>query len=42
MNTTRIKIQRNIINLAVIMLAFLAIIVLRYAWIQLVEGSELA
>ena len=42
MNTTRITIQRNIINLAVIMLAFLAIIVLRYAWIQLVEGSELA
>ena len=42
MNKNRIAVQRRIIMLAVGMLALVFVIMLRYGWLQLVQGSELA
>ena len=38
----RRKAQRNIGCLGLVMLAALAVVLFRYAWLQLVQGSELA
>ena len=42
MKMDRQKAQRNIGKLGLAMLAVLALVVFRYAWLQLVQGSELA
>ena len=42
MKMDRQKAQRNIGKLGLAMLAVLAVVVFRYAWLQLVQGSELA
>ena len=42
MKMDRHKAQRNIGKLGLAMLAVLALVVFRYAWLQLVQGSELA
>ena len=42
MKMDRHKAQRNIGRLGLAMLAVLAVVVFRYAWLQLVQGSELA
>lgn len=42
MKMDRHQAQRNIGRLGLLMLAVLALVVFRYAWLQLVQGSELA
>ena len=42
MDKHRIKLQLNIVRLVIVMLAAILIIIFRYAWLQLVQGSELA
>lgn len=42
MEKRRYKMQKNIMKLAIFMLAVLGVVVLRYGWLQLVQGNELA
>ena len=42
MNNNRLKVQQRIGFLVIFMLAGIVIIILRYGWLQLVQGSELA
>mgnify|MGYP002621706344 CR=1 FL=1 len=42
MDKHRIKLQLNIVRLVAVMLLAILIIIFRYAWLQLVQGSELA
>lgn len=42
MKKDRAFVQKRIIKLVMILLAFMGVVVFRYAWLQLVQGSELA
>ena len=38
----RVFVQKRIIRLVMILLALMGVVVVRYGWLQLVQGSELA
>ncbi|MBQ9487481.1 MAG: PASTA domain-containing protein [Selenomonadaceae bacterium] len=42
MNNNRVKVQRSITRLVIVMLISIFVILIRYGWLQLVQGSELA
>mgnify|MGYP002854562980 CR=1 FL=1 len=42
MNKSRLKLQLNITRLVAVMLAAILIIIFRYGWLQLVQGTELS
>ena len=42
MRNQRVRVQNRIRWLVVVLIAFMGLVVLRYAWLQLVQGTELA